>query len=115
VASDEDLRHVDGIGSLRLQLPVGEEPLDVHGNGARMMDVPTPARPKPTRRAVAFVVAIDLAIATGVGFGVYFATRRFGPPTPPRNVEATAAVCVPEECSEVSATVSLSWAPPVVR
>ena len=78
-----------------------------------MMDVPTPARPKPTKRAVAFVVAIDLAIATGVGFGVYFATRRFGPPTPPRNVEATAAVCVPEECSEVSATVSLSWAPPI--
>lgn len=78
-----------------------------------MMDVPIPARPKPTRRAVAFVVAIDLAIATGVGFGVYFATRRFGPPTPPRNVEATAAVCVPEECREVSATVSLSWAPPI--
>lgn len=78
-----------------------------------MMDVPIPARPKPTRRAVAFVVAIDLAIATGVGFGVYFTTRRFGPPTPPRNVEATAAVCVPEECREVSATVSLSWAPPI--
>lgn len=78
-----------------------------------MMDVPIPARPKPTRRAVAFVVAIDLAIATGVGFGVYFTTRGFGPPTPPRNVEATAAVCVPEECREVSATVSLSWAPPI--
>ena len=78
-----------------------------------MINVPIPVRPKPTRRAVALVVALDLAIATGVGFGVYFATRRFGPPTPPRNVEATAAVCVPEECREVTATVSLSWAPPI--
>jgi hypothetical protein len=59
------------------------------------------------------VVALDLAIATGVGFGVYFATRRFGPPTPPRNVEASAAVCVPKRCSEISPTVSLSWAPPL--
>lgn len=70
-------------------------------------------RPRPSRRAVAIVIALDLAIATGVGFGVYFATRRFGPPTPPRNVVASAAVCVPEECSEVTPSVSLRWAPPL--
>ena len=39
-------------------------------------------RPRPSRRAVAIVVALDLVIATAVGVGVYFATRRFGPPTP---------------------------------
>lgn len=78
-----------------------------------MTAVDVPARPKPSRRAVALVVSLDLAIATGVGFGVYFATRRFGPPTPPRSLEATAAVCVPKECREVTATVSLTWAPPI--
>lgn len=67
----------------------------------------------PSRKALAVVVALDLAIATGVGFGVYFTTRRFGPPTPPRNVEASAAVCVPKECSEVTPSVSLRWAPPL--
>ena len=70
-------------------------------------------RPKPSQKAVAIVVALDLAIATGVGVGVYFATRRFGPPTPPRNVEATAALCVPDECSEVTPSVSLRWGPPL--
>ena len=78
-----------------------------------MMDVPIPVRPKPTRRAVAFVVALDLAIATGVGFGVYFATRRFGPPTSPRGLAASATVCVPKECTEVTPSVSLTWEPPL--
>lgn len=78
-----------------------------------MMDVPIPVRPKPSRRAVAFVVALDLAIATGVGFGVYFATRRFGPPTSPRSLAASATVCVPKECTEVTPSVSLTWEPPL--
>jgi hypothetical protein len=78
-----------------------------------MMDVPIPGRPKPTRRAVAFVVALDLAIATGIGFGVYFATRRFGPPTSPLSLEASATVCVPKECTEVTPSVSLTWEPPL--
>jgi hypothetical protein len=76
-------------------------------------DVAAVARPKASRKAVAVVIALDLAIATGVGFGVYFATRRFGPPTPPRNVEASATVCVPEECPEITPSVSLRWAPPL--
>ena len=71
------------------------------------------ARPGPSRRAVAIVVAVDLAIATSVGMGVYFATRRFGPPTPPRNVVASTALCVPDECREITLTVSLRWAPPL--
>ncbi len=78
-----------------------------------MMDAPIPVRPKPTRRAVAFVVALDLAIATGVGFGVYFAARRFGPPTSPRSLGASATVCVPKECTEVTPSVSLTWEPPL--
>lgn len=76
-------------------------------------EVVAAARSKPSRKAVAVVVAIDLAIATAVGFGVYFATRRFGPPTPPRDVRASATVCVPEECPEITPSVSLSWAPPL--
>jgi len=75
--------------------------------------VETVVRPRPSRRAVAIVIALDLMIAGGVGVGVYFATRRFGPPTPPRDVEASAVVCVPKECSEVTPTVSLTWAPPL--
>jgi hypothetical protein len=78
-----------------------------------MTGVATAVRRGPSGRALAAVVALDLAIATGVGFGVYFATRRFGPPTPPRNVEAEAAVCVPEECAQITPSVSLSWAPPL--
>jgi hypothetical protein len=70
-------------------------------------------RPRPGRRAVALVVALDLVIATAVGVGVYFATRRFGAPTPPRNVAASASVCVPEECPQVTPSVSLRWAPPL--
>lgn len=76
------------------------------GNGSTI-------RPTPSRRAVAIVVGLDLAIATAVGFGVYFATRRFGSPTPPRNVEASAAVCVPEECKTITPSVSLGWTPPL--
>ena len=67
----------------------------------------------PGSRALALVVTLDLAIATGVGFGVYFTARRFGPPTPPRNVRAEAAVCVPEECAQITPSVSLSWTPPL--
>lgn len=78
-----------------------------------MTETATILRAKPSRRAAAFVVAIDLALATGVGFGVYFAARRFGPPTPPRNVEASAALCVPEKCREITASVSLSWMRPL--
>jgi hypothetical protein len=74
---------------------------------------PTSTRSKPSRKAVVVVVAIDLVVATGVGFGVYFAARRFGPPTPPRNVEASATVCVPEECREITPSVSLSWTSPL--
>jgi hypothetical protein len=74
---------------------------------------PKPSRPKPSRKVVALVVALDLAIATGVGFGVYFATRRFGPPTSPRSVRASATVCVPKECTEVTPSVSITWAPPL--
>ena len=70
-------------------------------------------RPRPSRRAVAIVVALDLVIATAVGVGVYFATRRFGAPTPPRNVAASASVCVPEECPQVTPSVSLRWLPPL--
>jgi hypothetical protein len=62
---------------------------------------------------VAFVVVLDLVIATGVGVGVYFANRRFGAPTPPRNVEATGAVCVPDECDAITSSVSLTWSPPL--
>jgi hypothetical protein len=62
---------------------------------------------------VALVVAIDLVIATAVGFGVYLATRRFGPPTSPISVQASATVCVPKECTEVTPSVSLTWMPPV--
>lgn len=81
-------------------------------------DAPSPeastvVRSKVGRRAIAVVVALDLAIATGVGFGVYFATRRFGPPTAPRSVEASATICVPDECSEITPTVSLGWTPPL--
>jgi hypothetical protein len=68
---------------------------------------------KSTRKAVAVVLALDVAIATCVGFGVYFATRRFGPPTPPRNVEASGTICVPEGCREITPSVSLSWMPPL--
>jgi hypothetical protein len=78
-----------------------------------MMDASVPMRPKPTRRAVAAVVALDLAIATGVGFGVYFATRKFGPPTSPRSLAASATVCVPMKCTEVTPSVSLTWEPPL--
>ena len=77
------------------------------------VDPPATSRPKTSRRAVAAVVALDLVIATGVGVGVYFATRRFGAPTPPRNVEATAAICVPEDCPRVTSSVSLQWTPPL--
>jgi hypothetical protein len=73
----------------------------------------TRTRSRPSRRAVAVVVALDLAIATGVGVGVYLATRRFGAPTPPRNVVADTAVCVPEECARIRSSVSLSWTRPL--
>jgi hypothetical protein len=76
-------------------------------------EVSTVVRPKVGRRAIAVVAALDLAIATAVGFGVYFATRRFGPPTPPRSVEASATICVPDDCSEITPTVSLGWTPPL--
>lgn len=76
------------------------------------MDAGT-ARPRPSRRAVALVVAIDLAVATGVGSGVYFATRRFGPPTAPRAVDASASVCVPDACDGIEPSVQLRWSPPV--
>ena len=73
----------------------------------------TPIRPRPSRRAVAIVVALDLVIATGVGVGVYFANRRFGAPTPPRNVAASGVVCVPDECSVITSSVSLTWKAPL--
>jgi len=76
-------------------------------------DPRTPIRPRPGRRAVAIVVALDLVIATGVGVGVYFAYRRFGAPTPPRNVEVSASVCVPEECDVITSSVSLTWKAPL--
>lgn len=59
------------------------------------------------------MVVLDVLIATGVGVGVYFANRRFGAPTPPRTVEASASVCVPEECDVITSSVSLTWRPPV--
>ena len=62
---------------------------------------------------MALVVAIDLVIATAVGFGVYFATRRFGAPTSPRSVHVSATVCVPEECTEVTPSVSITWVSPL--
>jgi hypothetical protein len=71
------------------------------------------ARPKPSRRAVALVLAADLAIGASVGFAVYFATRKFGPPTPPRNLAASASLCLPDECRNVTPSVALRWAPPV--
>jgi hypothetical protein len=77
-----------------------------------MIETPAPARPKPGRGALAFVLAADLAIGSAVGFGVYFATRTFGPPTPPRNVQASAALCLLEDCDEIAATVALRWDPP---
>lgn len=78
-----------------------------------MSDVDAAVRTGPGRRAVAVVVAVDLAIATAVGFGVYFAKRQFGPPTPPEDVGASAALCDPTECSEVTPQVTLRWTPPV--
>ena len=69
-------------------------------------------RPKPSRTALAFVVAADLAIGGAVGFAVYFAKREFGPPTPPRNVEASATLCVPDDCAELAAATTLTWQPP---
>ena len=79
-----------------------------------MIETPVPpVRPKPSRRAVAFVLAVDLAIGGAVGFSVYFATRRFGPPTPPRDLQASAALCLPEECREITPSVTIRWAPPV--
>lgn len=73
----------------------------------------TSIRPRPSRRAVAIVVSLDLLIATSVGVGVYFAYRRFGVPTPPQNVEASGVVCVPEECAAITSSVSLTWKPPL--
>jgi hypothetical protein len=69
-------------------------------------------RPKPSRRAVAVVVAADLAIASAVGFAVYFGNRKFGPPTPPRDVAAATELCLPEECRRITPTVTLTWSPP---
>lgn len=71
------------------------------------------AGPRPSRRAVALVVAIDLSVATAVGVGVYFATRRFGPPTAPRSVRASASLCLPDECEGIEPTVRLRWSPPL--
>lgn len=76
-----------------------------------MIDEPT--RPKPSRRAVAVVLAADMAIGTAAGFGVYFATRKFGPPTAPRSVQASASLCLPEECREITPSVTLEWSPPI--
>lgn len=78
-----------------------------------MTEVRPTARPKPTRRAVALVVVIDLCVATAVGVGVYFATRRFGPPTAPRAVHASATLCLPDECEGIEPTVRVSWSPPL--
>ena len=78
-----------------------------------MTAIEVPVRPKPGRGAVALVVALDLAISSAVGFGVYFGTRRFGAPTPPRNVKASASLCLPDECRLVTPSVTLTWSPPM--
>jgi hypothetical protein len=77
-----------------------------------MIETIEPRRRKPSRRAVAVVVAADLAIASAVGVAVYFANRKFGPPTPPRDVAASTELCLPEECRRITPTVTLTWAPP---
>lgn len=74
---------------------------------------PVVVRLKPSRRALALVLAADLAIGGAAGFAVYFATRKFGPPTRPRKVEASASLCVPDECRQITSSVTLRWSPPV--
>jgi hypothetical protein len=77
-----------------------------------MIEAAERVRPKPSRTALVLVLAADMAFGTAVGFGVYFATRRFGPPTPPQNVEASAALCLPPECRDITPSVTLEWSPP---
>jgi len=73
---------------------------------------PHEARTRTSRRVIALIVAIDLAIATSVGFAVYLANRRAGAPTAPRDFRLAATTCVPDECDIISASVALSWSPP---
>ena len=69
-------------------------------------------RRKLSRGLIAAVVALDLAIAIGVGFWVYFDERRFGAPTAPLELRARAETCAPDRCEEVSSKVMLTWAAP---
>lgn len=67
---------------------------------------------RPGRGAVIVVLLLDVLIGVGVGFGVYFANRKYGAPTAPVDVQAQAELCLPADCEQVTATVMLTWSPP---